>query len=96
MTRWVRLAIILSALWLVGLGIFSGLAWNDAYDLRAPYIEYAGTLNNDYHMAVYRFNWILFVGAYCLGGVALIWLLTVGTPWVIQGFRSRPSEKASF
>jgi hypothetical protein len=86
----VRLALFLSALWLVGLGIYAGLAWSRPWEIPAPFIYEAWNGQvGPWSSMEYRFNWGLFAGVFCAGGVATIWLLTVGIAWVVAGFRSQ-------
>ncbi|MBI1916819.1 MAG: hypothetical protein HYS12_19095 [Planctomycetes bacterium] len=37
---WVRLAIVLSALWLLGIGLYAGYAWSNALDVDSPFVYY--------------------------------------------------------
>jgi len=76
---WVRLALILSGLWLLGISLFALFSWRDPDRIPSPFVETA-------RYAFHWFDWGLFAMS-AFGGVAAIWLLAVGVPWVVQSFR---------
>jgi hypothetical protein len=93
---WIRLAIVLSALWLIGIGLYAAYAWHNAYSVDSPFVYYvipnpAGGWWFSSRIPQFgpgptaRFNWDYFLTI--VGGVLVgIWVLTVGTVWVIAGF----------
>jgi hypothetical protein len=103
---WVRLAIVLSALWIVGIGLYGAYVWHNARDVDSPFVYYvipnwqpeggyflANRLDRTYGSPQPRFKHDYF---FTVVGVVLvgIWVVTVGTAWVINGFRheeERPS-----
>lgn len=94
-----RLAVVLSAMWLVGLGCFAGYVWSERaqwpqrFGVPAPLVEYTAPVRFAGE-ADMRFNWPQF-GLFAGGGLAFAWLLSVGVAWVIAGFRAKPGNAGS-
>jgi hypothetical protein len=98
---WVRLAVVLSTLWLVGIGLYAAYAWFNALAVDSPFVYYVIPAGDGREWLVSRvptpgvtytvgpqprFRWPWFLVV--TGGVFVgIWVLTVGPVWVIQGFR---------
>jgi hypothetical protein len=76
---WVRLSWILSGLWLVGIGLYAFFSYRNPNGVPSPFVQATGSW-------VPWFDGGLFALT-AIGGVAAIWLLVVGIPWVVQSFR---------
>ncbi len=104
LTGWIRLAIVLSIIWLVGIGLYAGYAWSNRWTVDSPFVYYVALDQNGEVVAlagrvfdasfVYgggraaRFNWLWFVEI-TGGTLAGIWALGLGTPWIVEGFRRK-------
>jgi hypothetical protein len=75
---WLRLTIVLSGLWLVGMGVYAALAWRYPQRIAAPFVQF-------YPYGPDAFDWGMFAGL-TAGGFVAVWLIFLGVPWVIQGF----------
>jgi hypothetical protein len=107
MRGWIRLAIVLSALWVVGIGLYGAYVWYNARDVDSPFVYYViptGLPDGGYYLSSRignpAYNYIpqpRFKHEYFLavvGGVlAGIWVLAVGPVWVISAFQRPPGER---
>jgi hypothetical protein len=82
---WIRLAVVLTGLWLVGISFYAGLSWRYPYSISSPFVE------------MVMFGGVIFLWGFfamvALGGAAACWLLTVGIAWVMQSFRDSGSNQ---
>ena len=75
---WIRLGLVLSGVYIIGMSIFAALSFNDPFEVRSPFVvphPYGAVFNAGLFAVV------------VFGGAAGIWLLTIGPAWVISGFR---------
>jgi len=103
---WLRLAIVLSGLWLVGISLYAGYSWVyvESVDSFLVYrtlpmgvnevvvsrVPPEGVLYQQIPTPHFLWGWFWSV----LGGVLLmIWLLSLGPAWVAGGFARRSAVK---
>jgi hypothetical protein len=91
---WFRLALVFSGLWITGFVAYTGLAWRypdqvPSLCLRSIVEEVPIPFGVSYK-TFYRMDWVVFYGTLCIG-IAAIWLLMMGVPWALAGFRPRPA-----
>jgi hypothetical protein len=100
---WIRLAVVLSALWIVGIGLYAAYAWFHAAAVDSPFVSYVLPAGNGHEFLVPRvpgpgvtylqtpqprFHWPWFLTVVG-GGLAGIWVLTMGPVWVVKAFRQQ-------
>jgi hypothetical protein len=102
MNGWIRLAIVVSGLWLVGVSLWAAFSWKNPALTRSPFVDwwYTNELGELYgikqYLSVYHrwFDW----GTFCvltIGVLAAIWLLTVGLAWAIRGILTPASARVA-
>jgi hypothetical protein len=104
LSGWLRLAVVLSGLWLIGISLYAGYSWvyADSTDSMFVYrtlpiggvetvVDRIPAPDVIYHQtptAHFMWGWFWAI----LGGVWLaILLLSIGPPWIASGFHRKPA-----
>jgi hypothetical protein len=97
MNGWTRLAVLLSSAWLIGIAVYTAFSWKNPAGVRSPFVDWWYTyelvgLYQQRSVWNQSFDGLTFT-AVTLGGLAMIWLSTVGLVWTIRGLRTPASAE---
>jgi hypothetical protein len=99
LSGWIRLALVVSGLWIVGMSLYAVFSWKNPVDVPSPFVDYYYTTMQDYFVAqipvgTFRrsFDGLTFA-AVMMGGLAAAWLITVGVAWAIRGIKAPASSR---